>query len=241
MVEEGAAYLTTDSCRYFFCGVIAYRLLRGWQVPGREKMKLKLKVRVCVKPFFLFPLQCAHDNFKIKAERMSFGQWSPVVMYFQPIRSKRNSVLTRTLAFCRTWHLLQVFASIPLWLMHCIICSSRDWPDVMRQLVISWFIVQINKVRINWHVCLFLTTQFFPLIMQLRWHCFSNLFDYRKTKAKIVTLADQERFKQHNKPNKNLKQMHETGAERGKTRVRITRLVLVLHVSHWLRKWCEFC
>ena len=74
MVEEGAAYLTADSCRYFFCGVIAYRLLRGWKVPGREKTKLKLKVRVCVNLCFLFPLECARANFRTKADRMLFGQ-----------------------------------------------------------------------------------------------------------------------------------------------------------------------
>ena len=50
----------------------------------------------------------------------------------------------------------------------------------------------------------------------------------RKTKTKVITLANHNRCKERNEPIMYLKQIHVTGAKRGKKRASEALLVLVL-------------
>ena len=60
--------------------------------------------------------------------------------------------------------------------------------------------------------------------------------EYRKTKPKVITLANRNKFK-HNESIRNTKQIHVTGAKRGCGQ---NTFGFCLD-SHWLRKWREFC
>ena len=56
-------------------------------------------------------------------------------------------------------------------------------------------------------------------------------FECRKTKTKVITLANHNRCKQ--RANQNSKQIHVTGAKRGKTRASKSRLFLVFFLIGW--------
>ena len=63
----------------------------------------------------------------------------------------------------------------------------------------------------------------------------------RKTKTKVITLANRSRCKQHNEPIR-IRSKYLTGTKCGKTRAAKTRLILAwILIADWLRKCREFC
>ena len=59
-----------------------------------------------------------------------------------------------------------------------------------------------------------------------------NYVSWNQNQTKAITIANHRKRKQHIS-NENLKQVHVTGAKRGKTRVTKSWLVLVLHLIGW--------
>ena len=64
-------------------------------------------------------------------------------------------------------------------------------------------------------------------------------FERRKTKSKVITLANHSRCKHRIRTNQNSKQIHVTGVKRGKTRANEAQFVL-LFASHWLTSGPNF-
>ena len=63
----------------------------------------------------------------------------------------------------------------------------------------------------------------------------------RKTKTKVITLFQSQQMETTQRANQNWKQIHETGAKRGKTRAARQNTIGLGLDSHWLRKLREFC